>query len=213
MMSNNALQQTFSLPDYSTDNASDMTVRRILSFMRLPVGWHYGEGVPADLGTATAAISVVEFLNHAGAEVTEAFPIEDGGILVSGYHGDETVDITCHSNSGYSLLQEIDDEEVEDREDLNSADIEDYIEGLTWQSQKSSEHFILNISVGNLDVSKASPVKTPVVMDVYRSLMPNVPAKPVVQYANISENSTIASPVIHQFSGVSPWAISQAGEN
>jgi len=68
------------------------TARKIRGFARLPLGWHYGTGVPA---TGQAVRKALEALGMGAVLVldSDAFPGEDGGIAVAFYHGDRSVEV------------------------------------------------------------------------------------------------------------------------
>lgn len=63
------------------------TLAKIDSFASLPVGWDYGEGVPASVNTVSLARDIFYELTQLGFTRTEAFPGTDGGIQVTAYEG------------------------------------------------------------------------------------------------------------------------------
>lgn len=71
---------------------------KILSFLALPNGWCYGYGVAPFLFVALKAINATALLRSFGMLSTDAFPAEDGSVLVTGYIDDYTVEVYCESD-------------------------------------------------------------------------------------------------------------------
>jgi hypothetical protein len=61
------------------------TLAKIDSFASLPVGWDYGQGVPASVNTVSLARALYYELTQLGFTRTEAFPGTDGGIQLTAY--------------------------------------------------------------------------------------------------------------------------------
>jgi hypothetical protein len=64
------------------------TLAKIVSFAGLPVGWDYGQGVPASANTVSLARNLYYELTQLGFTRTEAFPGTDGGIQLTAYERD-----------------------------------------------------------------------------------------------------------------------------
>jgi hypothetical protein len=64
------------------------TLAKIGSFASLPVGWDYGQGVPASVTTVSLARDLYYELTQLGFTRTEAFPGTDGAIQLTAYEGD-----------------------------------------------------------------------------------------------------------------------------
>jgi hypothetical protein len=64
------------------------TLAKIESFASLPVGWDYGQGVPASVNTVSLARDLYYELTQLGFTHTEAFPGTDGGIQLTVYERD-----------------------------------------------------------------------------------------------------------------------------
>jgi hypothetical protein len=64
------------------------TLAKIGSFASLPVGWDYGNGVPASVSTVSLARDLYYELTQLGFTRTEAFPGTDGAIQLTAYEGD-----------------------------------------------------------------------------------------------------------------------------
>lgn len=61
---------------------------KIDSFASLPIGWDYGQGVPASVNTVSLARDLYYELTQLGFTRTEAFPGTDGGIQLTAYEVD-----------------------------------------------------------------------------------------------------------------------------
>lgn len=81
---------------------------RLDGLAKLPPGWHYGSGVPSDPCASIAARQAAWALHDAGAEGLEAFPGEDGSVLVCGYRGPRTASVCCRPDGLYDLSLEDD---------------------------------------------------------------------------------------------------------
>src|SRR5262245_59631696 len=102
--------------------------RRILSFGELPAGWHYGSGVPAPLHVIDNALRVGALLTDVGAKKLEAFPEIVGGILVSGYHDADTVDVLCRVDRLFDICHEEDNREIANQEGISFQAITQYLQ-------------------------------------------------------------------------------------
>src|SRR5689334_2179500 len=107
----------FTILESSSDNVA--VVKRLISFSSLPKGWHFGSGVPPSGETVRMAITIVLAMQQAGAQKFEAFPAENGGILISGYNGSDMMEVFCAPTRAFSFALEVDDEEVEYLEGLD----------------------------------------------------------------------------------------------
>jgi hypothetical protein len=92
---------------------TNKTVDKIWSFLSLPHGWAYGHGYPAAYLVAIYAANVVSLLNSYEIVDTDAFPAEDGSILVTGYIGDHTIEVYCETDGTFEFVVEKDNKEVE----------------------------------------------------------------------------------------------------
>lgn len=157
------------------DNATSALIR---SFERLPSGWHYGEGRGATKLATKSALAIHRALANRADEV-EAFPDISGGILLSGYCGDETLEAFCHRDGAVKVLHEIDGEVVYEQDDVSVSEVTKYVERLLWklmkwQSVRSSGYFIQDTSAeqrGDLQVWRS---RIPQRTAVSRSSIPTV---------------------------------------
>ena len=127
----------------------DPIIRQILSLKFLPDGWHYGEGRGAERTTVDAALRAYRAFQQRGITRIEVFPDVDGGILLSGYYEDETIEILCGPKGNVHVLYERDDEIAYDEDYASVDEATAYLRELPWNLIGiSSDYFILDISVG-----------------------------------------------------------------
>jgi len=80
---------------------------KIVSFASLPVGWDYGDGVPASLNTVSLARDIFYELTQLGFTRVEAFPGTDGGIQLTTYEGLQHIIIIIKPSGEISLAHKI----------------------------------------------------------------------------------------------------------
>ena len=175
--------------------------RRICSFRYLPVGWHFGEGHPATDAAVSMALAVAELLPS--CDDVEAFPGVDGGILVSAYHHDETLEVRCEPDGRVDFWHEVNDEIVEEQEDVWLAKVVDYLGDLAWEQKKrnSSAFCTLSITAHAGADSPVSPSDHPPTMVGSRYLMPRVLSLKAGESVRTSAGITRMSRVIRPSSG------------
>ncbi len=161
--------------------------RQILSFAQLPKGWHYGGGNPAGADTVKLALKVsLLFVEHGAGEI-EAFPDVEGGILVSGYRGEDLVDVFCGTNGRLDLLHERNGESLYEKENVDLDEAGAFIECLEW---KLSDFFIRSISDESSEDSRALLSRIHRETGEFPSLTCGVPSNALEQNASIYTDST-----------------------
>ena len=118
---------------------------QILSFRNLAQGWHYGEGREATDFAVVEALAVYNYFLEYGVKTIEAFPDIDGGVLVSGYYEQHTLDVLCTHDGYINLLHEVDDEEFTEKEKISLDEFAAYLGGLLWETENLFGSFIPNI--------------------------------------------------------------------
>ena len=163
---------------------------RIHSFRDLAHGWHYGEGRGATEIAVEAALTIQHhFLEHGISEI-EVFPDLDGGILVSGYHEQHTVDVFCTPDGHTDLLHEVDDKAVYERNDVPMDEIVDYLGGLLWRTKKSFDSFITeNLAIKSNDLRALHLRTRP--PEAYQSLTLSVLRNAAERNVSIYDDSTL----------------------
>ena len=104
---------------------------QIISFGDLPDGWNYGGGYRATCCAIRTALRINNLLIN--VEDIEAFPDVSGAILVSGYYGNENLEIFIHSDGQIDLTREIDDDVNDEKNDISWDELEEYI--VSWNRQ------------------------------------------------------------------------------
>ncbi len=85
--------------------------KKILSFMELPSGWHYGEGGPISLKSIGQALQIYYRGKRYGFKI-DAFPGIDGEIQVCCYHGNDTLEFTIETDGRITYVLEAGENET-----------------------------------------------------------------------------------------------------
>ena len=96
----------------ATQERLAQTTAKILGFAELPVGWHYGGGVPPAETTITAALKLNREAEASGFDKTNAFPGIEGEIQVTAYLGALCLEFTIERDGGITFVKEQDDQEL-----------------------------------------------------------------------------------------------------
>ncbi len=92
------------------------TVKKIERFRDLPRGWHYGRGVAADGTTIARAKDIFNQYAQMGFSVTDAFPGQDGEIMVTAYRNNYYVECIVQVDGTYSVVGEKDKDVIVEAE-------------------------------------------------------------------------------------------------
>jgi hypothetical protein len=130
---------------------SDPATKAILEFSRMRPGWFYGSGAAFGIEVIVSALKAKTILKDLGCEAYEAFPRQDGAIVVAGYRDEYTVNVTCYSRRSFDLLIEREDDEIVDVEGVSLGDISSYVKGLGWKASERYGYFTLNTIHGKND--------------------------------------------------------------
>ena len=169
----------------------DPVSQQILSFKFLPNGWHYGEGRGAEQTTVDAALRAYRAFQQRGITRIEVFPDVDGGILLSGYYEDETIEILCGPKGSVHVLYERDDEIVYDEDCISVDEATAYLRELPWNLIRiSSDYFTLDISVGKKTDSRVWLSMLPQQTEAFRQWMLDAPKNSATLNADISDHIT-----------------------
>jgi hypothetical protein len=93
-------------PSYIVSDVLPATIKKINSFVSLPVGWHYGSGTAPSAGTIKVATSMHNFFVQVGLTATDAFPGINGEIMVTAYKENYYVECLIEANGNYSVIGE-----------------------------------------------------------------------------------------------------------
>lgn len=97
------------------------TKDKINHFKNVAIGWHFGEGVPADDGTINAALQLNDSLHSAGFPSTDAFLGIGGQIQVNGYRSELYWEFIIEDGS-ISYILENDEQAMLEEENLSLLD-------------------------------------------------------------------------------------------
>jgi hypothetical protein len=124
-----------------------LTEEKIISFLRLEEGWHYGEGIRPSQDNLKNALQILYALQTYGLR-SDAFPGVNGEIQVVAYNADETLEITIEADGRITYILERADEELEYAEDLSTHDavirVNSYGRGLCNLSELSIQTITTN---------------------------------------------------------------------
>lgn len=154
--------------------ANGDVVDQIYSFERLQDGWHYGEGCSATELAVRLALWANSRLVECNASDVEVFPDVDGGILVSGYHEDETLEILCGPTGQIDMVHEDGENVIYERKNTLPHEVLQYLRGLSWESMKLSGFFIQSTSAGDTGGLRVWLSRIPPTKVVYRLSTHNV---------------------------------------
>lgn len=144
------------------------TDQEISDFLKLPRGWHYGEGHAPNEETVDDALRIYNQATLLGLE-SEAFPGIDGEIQINCYSGNKTLEFTVESTGIVSLTEEEKDIEISSHENLTVEAVlnivrEEYGE-TTWNSFDQSIQSIIASTESDL---RAGPLGIPLTGVEYR---------------------------------------------
>ncbi len=117
------------------------TPLKLQSFRNLPVGWHYGQGVPLSEEVVDKAEQIYEQLMFLGFTRTNAFAGVDGDAQIAAYHREHHLSITIEPNMSFSLEHEVSGKEVLNHENLKLAELKSKLRGIAkaiWSTSGSS---------------------------------------------------------------------------
>jgi hypothetical protein len=89
----------------SADEARSVIEKKVLSFLKLAPGWHFGEGVPPSRERVNKALSLVQHADWWGLE-TDAFPGIDGEVRVTIYCEEDYLEFTIEKDESIIFYQE-----------------------------------------------------------------------------------------------------------
>lgn len=136
----------------------------LFDLLNLPNGWYFGKGHAPGIQQVAIAALIGDMMRQVGLEKREVFPCEDGGILVSGYYKEDTIEVFCAPNNIFRFSLERNDEDIEYLEGLTLSAVRDKIRRHSWRKDKSYGSSIPNTTVKKKSDTKASLSRTPQTM-------------------------------------------------
>lgn len=167
---------------------SDPVVERILSFQQLSEGWMYGKGEPTSSKMTEKALNIYRLAKTYGAEDIEAFPIEDGSIMIAVYHSDMMVEIWCIKSGELLVKVEEHDELIEQISIDSLIELENLLGSFSWNKKPTADLYIRNTTVlrNNDIVAQPSENKEMEHLLFQKSVQSNIPAAPAYTFKNVT---------------------------
>ena len=100
-----------------------LTERKIKSFSKYTSNWSYGRGIEFSQGTILYALRIVNLFRDYGFNETDAFPGEDGEIMITAYKGDYCCEITAYNEHMNDFIIEEGDSEILREEKINFSNL------------------------------------------------------------------------------------------
>jgi hypothetical protein len=130
------------------------TLQKLENFGSLQTGWHYGSGGPIDGAVLNLARELHSYLLFVGFTHTDAFPAEDGEVLLTAYHKDHYIGVIIEPgpNHSFSLNHEINRVDSEYVEGVTKGDVQRLLRQIArsiWSTPDSSTHQSLITTPGN----------------------------------------------------------------
>jgi len=135
-----------SLEVVSQNDRISQTAQKIENFRQLPVGWHFGSGVPPTGDTIQKAIALNRVAAQVGFTKTNAFPGVDGEIQITLYDDSVYLEFTIESDGTITFVYEHDNKEILYKEKLSLDEAVRKIQELRGATWVSSELFIDSIT-------------------------------------------------------------------
>jgi hypothetical protein len=168
---------------------------KIVGFAYLPVGWNFNRGVPAKETALKAALTLLDDLEKAGFHNTDAYPGNDGSVMVSAYVLPDYFDFDVKPSGLVTVVHAQGDEDLFYREGLSVEDAQRKIKEFASQQWHTSDCLTSTIiTVESSDDLKATLSKTQKTAPVSPSLTATAPKEPVVVYVNTARSTTPPSP-------------------
>ncbi|WP_155774367.1 MULTISPECIES: hypothetical protein [Burkholderia] len=123
---------------------------KIISFARLPDGWHFGRGrAPASMALV-GALNLVKAGVRNGLWRANAFPGSEGSVLVSFRHGDNLIETEVDARYQVTFSYDVADDEIEFEEGMS---VSQAIDKLVTHAKKicTSAPYTLSISTNSKD--------------------------------------------------------------
>ncbi len=123
------------------------TDQRISDFLKLPQGWHYGEGNAPNEKTVDDSLFINNQATLLGLK-TEAFPGINGEIQINCYSDHKTLEFTIESTGKILLVKEDGGIEISNQEDLTIEEAlniirKEYGEKIWSSFEQSTQHIIV----------------------------------------------------------------------
>ena len=178
------------------------TNKKLEALGRLPLGWDYGRGGPADRFSIFGARRILSLLKTLGLNNFDVVPGSDASVVVFGLIDNGEIEVVCEPHTTSFIYYRSPNGVEGEVEDQRYSDAISFIRGLDWLTQKSSILSAYNVILWQQEGSVAKPLPSHETVAEFRSFALNVSKLKVFHYANISpitRSGGLDQP--HQFSG------------
>lgn len=150
-----------SVPYRNTTEYVSPTRQKIESFRSFPRGWHYGEGVPLSRRSCDIGLELLDEMLSLGLTRTDAFPGQDGGLMITAYHAGHCLEVMIESDGSQHITHEFDGEDVWTGEGNGKALIRQRAKEILDLVWPSPVWFIQNTMIAHVDASSVWRSGTP----------------------------------------------------
>lgn len=133
------------------------TLLKIAEFSELPEGWHFGEGKRISKDNVSIAERIFYAIFYQGIVATDAFPGIDGEIRITGYFDEHYLEFTLETDESITYLYEIDDIEIEYKENLSIVEVLEVIKTIT--TKINPNKCLFDQSIKTIGINKKSDFK------------------------------------------------------
>src|SRR5258708_2779248 len=95
------------------------TIRKVRRFLELPVGWHFGDGVPPSQERINQAIKFLWFGSDFGIERANGLPGVRGQIEVTFHSADRMLEIAIEADDSITIAEDRGSEQIYFEEDCS----------------------------------------------------------------------------------------------
>lgn len=120
------------------------TQEKLISFAYLPIGWNFNKGVPAQEAALKTAITLLEVLINSGFKDTDAFPAEDGSVMVSAYVGSDSYDFDVKVDGTITVAHAREDDDLFYQEGMQVGEAQKKIKEFASEKWPTSDYLISN---------------------------------------------------------------------
>jgi hypothetical protein len=204
MSTSSYLAETFNLSTGGFGGPVSRTEQKIRSYAKLPPGWHYGSGGPAQPRIVQIALEYLWFFLSFGYSEADAFPGVDGAIMVSAYRGKHCVEVTVEVDRSFAVAHQCDGETRFYEPGLSGSqactELSNIVRGIEQEECGTSDSSIYDTITTRTPASLRT-WRSPRWEQARRSFLSHAPTLPAAQRAITSNVSTPGWGVIQPYFG------------
>jgi hypothetical protein len=142
---------------------------KIISFLNLQRGWHYGDGEPSPHRIVSTALTWDSYLRSLGLNDIDAFSGDSGEILLSAMQGHHSIDVILEIDDTISVAYDRENLQQSSKPHISDAAAKRYVATLAREIWRSSVGYTAIDLTRGKTALPAWPLETPGTMGVYRS--------------------------------------------